>query len=79
MKKIIAILCLFLLIMQILPVSVMATTDSVDADELRAYLFEGLRNCDTNIDISSFNIPSSSENLQFIYNMIDSQMPECFM
>lgn len=92
MKRIIAILCLLLMIVQLLPVSAMATTgmahdsgsatisvtDSFDADALRAVLLEGFQNCNTKIDISAFEISSTSENLQLIFGIIDEQLPECF-
>ena len=52
--------------------------DIVDIDKLKNHILNGTSVCSTNIDISSFNIPFTSENANYLFELISNETPENF-
>ncbi|MBQ3099413.1 MAG: S-layer homology domain-containing protein [Clostridia bacterium] len=49
-----------------------------DTEALKEYLKDALMRCEEEIDISSFNIEKTQENIDLINNLVFNEMPECF-
>lgn len=49
-----------------------------DTEALKEYLKEALIRCEENIDISSFNVANTQDNINAINDLVFNEMPECF-
>ncbi|MBE6709408.1 MAG: hypothetical protein E7578_09235 [Ruminococcaceae bacterium] len=50
----------------------------VDVAKLKEYILKNTYECSTSIDISSFNIPNSAENANYLFDLILNETPENF-
>ncbi len=58
--------------------SIETLSEIVDLAKLEETLFNGLYNCESSIDISSFGISNTQKNNEALRNFIYEEMPECF-